>query len=231
MMVTKSAATIVLYARANAGWTRPAATCPNGPHPSTARRRRCTSRPSRPTRSRGRPHRRAERVAELVAGAIEIRVTASTAQIVIPNHATTPEPVVEEQIEEQQDETAQAGEDPCRSDSSPSVGLTVCTDCLVSSTGSAPAFSCVARSFASCSAKPPVISPIPGDGADCTVGDEITTRSTTIAICSSVPARRRPPWWLREPVGAVAVQLGHGPVRRAELTLLITADALSKSSP
>ena len=73
---------------------------------------------------------------------------------------------------------------PCSNDSPPRVGLTVRTDCRVSSTGSAPAFSCVARSFASCSAKPPVISPIPPVMADCTWGDEITTRSTTIAIWS-----------------------------------------------
>ena len=73
-------------------------------------------------------------------------------------------------------------------------------------------------------ADPPVM-------ADCTVGDEITTRSTTIAIRSSVPARRRPPWASANRSAPSLSNEGHGPVRRAELTLLITADALSKSSP
>ena len=73
---------------------------------------------------------------------------------------------------------------PSLSDSSPSVGLTVRTDCRVSSTGNAPAFSWVARSRASCSENPPVISPEPPVIADWTVGEEITTRSTMIAIWS-----------------------------------------------
>ena len=59
---------------------------------------------------------------------------------------------------------------PCRNDSSPSVGLTVCTDCRVSSTGSAPAFSTVARSLASVSSKPPLITPLPFVMGSFTVG-------------------------------------------------------------
>ncbi len=50
---------------------------------------------------------------------------------------------------------------PWRSDSDPSVGLTVCTCWRVSSTGRAPAFNTVARSRASASVNPPVISPVP----------------------------------------------------------------------
>ena len=71
---------------------------------------------------------------------------------------------------------------PWCSDSAPSVGLTVCTCSRVSSTGRAPAFSTVARSRASASVNPPVISPVPPVIAPCTLGEEMMTRSTTIAI-------------------------------------------------
>ena len=52
----------------------------------------------------------------------------------------------------------------------------------MSSTGRAPEFSWVARSFASCSVKLPVITPNPPVIADCTTGLEMISRSTTIAI-------------------------------------------------
>ena len=71
---------------------------------------------------------------------------------------------------------------PWCSDSWPSVGLTVCTDWRVSSTGRAPAFSCVARSLASCSVNPPEITPVPPVIGLSTRGAEMTSRSTTIAI-------------------------------------------------
>ncbi len=70
---------------------------------------------------------------------------------------------------------------PWRSDWAPRVGLTVWTDCRVSSTGRAPAFSTVARSFASCSVKLPVISPLPVI-TPFTTGFEMIVRSTAIAI-------------------------------------------------
>ena len=78
---------------------------------------------------------------------------------------------------------------PWCSDSWPSVGLTVTICWRVSCTGSAPAFSTVARSFACCSVKLPVITPVPPVMADWTVGAEMTTWSTTIASCLPIEAR------------------------------------------
>ncbi len=52
---------------------------------------------------------------------------------------------------------------------------------MVSSTGRAPAFSCVARSFARPSVKLPVITPDPLVIGLWTVGAEMTWSSTTIA--------------------------------------------------
>ena len=71
---------------------------------------------------------------------------------------------------------------PWCNDCEPSVGLTVWTDWRVSSTGSAPAFSCVARSLARCSVKEPEMTPEPVQISPWTVGAEMTVRSTAIAI-------------------------------------------------
>ncbi len=52
----------------------------------------------------------------------------------------------------------------------------------MSSTGSAPAFNCVARSFARPSVNDPEITPEPAQMAPLTVGEEMIVRSTAIAI-------------------------------------------------
>ena len=67
---------------------------------------------------------------------------------------------------------------PCRGSA-----LTVRVWSFVSWTGRAPAFSTVARSFARCSVKLPVITPVPFVIGDCTVGAEMTSLSRMIASC------------------------------------------------
>ena len=104
---------------------------------------------------------------------------------------------------------------PWCSDSWPSVGLTVCTDWRVSSTGRAPAFSMVARSLASCSVNPPVITPVPPVIGLCDAGrrDDLTVDHDRDLVLG-----RRQRDGLRgglaEGVGAAAVQLElDGPLR------------------
>ena len=110
---------------------------------------------------------------------------------------------------------------PCCSDSGPSVGLTVWTDWRVSSTGRAPAFSTRGEVLGL------GLGEATGDDAGavviglCTAGDEMISRSTTIAIwfCGGgwLHGRRG---GLAERVGAVAVQL------ELDLPLLATWDCV-----